>query len=38
MGYSDTIRNVYQDQIEEIKNAGLFKQERYHPFHSGGRH
>lgn len=29
MGYSDSIRKVYQDQLEEIKGAGLFKQERF---------
>jgi glycine C-acetyltransferase len=29
MGYSDTVRKIYQDQIQDIKDAGLFKQERF---------
>lgn len=29
MGYSDAIRNVYQTQIQDIRDAGLLKQERF---------
>ncbi|HPQ39921.1 MAG TPA: glycine C-acetyltransferase [bacterium] len=29
MGYSDSIRNLYQAQLKEIEEAGLFKQERF---------
>lgn len=29
MGYSQSVRKIYQDQLDEIKAAGLFKQERY---------
>ena len=29
MGYSDTIRGLYQAQLKEIEDAGLFKQERF---------
>lgn len=29
MSYSTTVRNIYQDQIKGIQEAGLFKQERY---------
>lgn len=29
MGYSNSVRKIYQDQIDDIKNAGLFKQERF---------
>ncbi len=29
MGYSDAIRSVYQAQIQEIREAGLLKQERF---------
>ncbi len=29
MGYSDKIRKVYQDQLNDIKEKGLFKQERF---------
>jgi len=29
MGYSDTIRNLYQSQLKGIEDAGLFKQERF---------
>jgi len=29
MGYSDKVRKIYQDQITGIKDAGIFKQERF---------
>src|SRR5512136_325353 len=29
MGYSDKIRNAYQEQLKGIQSAGLFKQERF---------
>jgi glycine C-acetyltransferase len=29
MGYSDKIRAIYQEQLKGIKDAGLFKQERF---------
>ncbi len=29
MGYSDKIRQIYQKQLKEIEDAGLFKQERF---------
>ncbi|MBT3209315.1 MAG: glycine C-acetyltransferase [Bacteroidetes bacterium] len=29
MAYSDKIRGLYQEQIEDIKKAGIFKQERF---------
>ncbi|MCD4654887.1 glycine C-acetyltransferase [bacterium] len=29
MGYSKTIRDIYQSQLKEIVDAGLFKQERF---------
>ncbi|HUV30601.1 MAG TPA: glycine C-acetyltransferase [Acidobacteriota bacterium] len=29
MGYSDKVRAIYQEQIKEIQDAGLFKQERF---------
>jgi len=29
MSYSNTIRDLYNDQLKEIKNAGIFKEERY---------
>lgn len=29
MGYSQSVRKIYQNQLDEIKAAGLFKQERY---------
>jgi len=29
MGYSDKLRAIYQSQLAEIENAGLFKQERF---------
>lgn len=29
MGYSDKLREIYQAQLQGIKDAGLFKQERY---------
>jgi glycine C-acetyltransferase len=29
MSYSDRVRDVYQSKIDEIKNAGIFKQERF---------
>ncbi len=29
MAYPETIRNHYQDEIEAIRSAGLFKEERY---------
>jgi len=28
MGYSDTVRELYRAQLEEIRGAGLFKEER----------
>lgn len=29
MSYSDKIKKTYQDQLEQIRNAGIFKEERY---------
>lgn len=29
MSYSETIRKIYLDQIDQIKNAGIFKEERF---------
>ena len=29
MGYSDRVRKIYQQQIKEIEDAGIFKQERF---------
>ena len=29
MGYSDTVRNIYQKQLDDIRQAGVFKQERF---------
>ena len=29
MSYTDKIKKIYQDQIEQIRNAGIFKEERY---------
>ena len=29
MSYSNTIRDLYTDQLKEIKNAGIYKEERY---------
>ena len=29
MGFSNKVRETYQSQISEIKNAGIFKEERY---------
>ncbi len=29
MAYSDKVRNIYQEQIKAIQEAGLFKQERF---------
>ena len=29
MGYSEKVRGTYQDQLKSIKDAGLFKQERF---------
>lgn len=29
MGYSDTTRKMYQQQLQDIQDAGLFKRERY---------
>ncbi|MCK4656129.1 MAG: glycine C-acetyltransferase, partial [candidate division Zixibacteria bacterium] len=29
MGYSDKVREMYQQQIQEIRDAGIFKQERF---------
>ena len=29
MGYSQSVRKIYQNQLDEIKAAGLFKQERF---------
>ncbi|MGB3974844.1 MAG: glycine C-acetyltransferase [bacterium] len=29
MGYSQSVRKIYQDQLDDIKAAGLFKQERF---------
>jgi glycine C-acetyltransferase len=29
MGYSDKVRGIYQEQIAQIQNAGIFKQERF---------
>jgi len=29
MSYSDTVRNIYQGQLKEIEQAGVFKQERF---------
>jgi glycine C-acetyltransferase len=29
MAYSDTVRNLYRDQLQALRDAGIFKQERY---------
>jgi len=29
MSYTDKIKKIYQDQLEQIRNAGIFKEERY---------
>jgi glycine C-acetyltransferase len=29
MGYSDKVRNIYQEQLQAIQAAGIFKQERF---------
>ncbi len=29
MSYTITVRHIYEDQIKAIRDAGLFKQERY---------
>ena len=29
MAFSDKIRDIYQNQLAEIKNAGIFKEERF---------
>ncbi|MCF8304188.1 MAG: glycine C-acetyltransferase [Bacteroidales bacterium] len=29
MAYSDKVRNMYQEQLEELKEKGLFKEERF---------
>ena len=29
MSFSDKIRGIYQGQLNEIQNAGIFKQERF---------
>jgi glycine C-acetyltransferase len=29
MAYSDTLRNAYRSQLDEIRSAGLFKEERF---------
>ncbi|MGA8866844.1 MAG: hypothetical protein WB510_07735, partial [Candidatus Sulfotelmatobacter sp.] len=29
MSFSDAVRHCYQTEVEEIKTAGLFKEERY---------
>lgn len=29
MSYSDKIKKIYQDQLEQIRNAGIFKEERF---------
>jgi len=29
MGFSETVRNIYQKQLKEIQDAGIFKQERF---------
>ncbi|MBA7531539.1 2-amino-3-ketobutyrate coenzyme A ligase [subsurface metagenome] len=29
MSYNDKIKKIYQDQLEQIRNAGIFKEERF---------
>ncbi len=29
MSYSEKIQKIYLDQLEQIRNAGIFKEERY---------
>ena len=29
MSYSDTIKKIYIDQLDQIKEAGIFKEERF---------
>jgi len=29
MAYSDKVREIYKEQLREIENAGIFKQERF---------
>jgi len=29
MSYNDNIKKIYQDQLEQIRNAGIFKEERF---------
>lgn len=29
MSYSDKIKKIYQDQLDQIRNAGIFKEERF---------